>query len=111
MVGNLLNQLEVHRTPKYENWLDIAKIEPNVLTRQSLRQRIPPLKHSGQKQQRGPKPKSNPEESGLAIYRKGCEEETQTDLRDDLRESRDKKHQRNRESPISRPIGQLFLHA
>lgn len=40
----LLNQLEIHHTPKHGNWLNIAEIELSVLTRQCLRRQIPTIK-------------------------------------------------------------------
>lgn len=35
-----MKHLEIHYTPKHGNWLDIAEIELNVMTRQCLSRRI-----------------------------------------------------------------------
>lgn len=32
--------MEIHYTPEYENWLKIAEIELNVMTRQYLTRRL-----------------------------------------------------------------------
>ena len=34
----IIKRLEIHYTPKHGSWLDIAEIELNVMTRQSLSQ-------------------------------------------------------------------------
>jgi len=39
----LLDRLEIHYTPKHGSWLDIAKIELSVFTKQCLNRRIPDL--------------------------------------------------------------------
>jgi len=36
----IIKKLEIHYTPKHGSWLDIAEIELNVMTRQSLSRRI-----------------------------------------------------------------------
>ena len=36
----IIKKLEIHYTPKYGSWLDIAEIELNVMTRQCLSRRI-----------------------------------------------------------------------
>ncbi len=36
----IIKRLEIHYTPKHGNWLDIAEIELNVMTRQCLSRRI-----------------------------------------------------------------------
>ncbi len=36
----ILKRLEIHYAPKHGSWLDIAEIEPNVMTRQCLSRRI-----------------------------------------------------------------------
>ena len=35
--------MEIHYTPKYGNWLDVAEIELNVMTRQCHSRRIPSI--------------------------------------------------------------------
>ncbi len=37
----LANKLEIHHTPKHGTWLNMAKAELSVLSRQSLAHRIP----------------------------------------------------------------------
>ena len=39
-IGNLLERLEIHYTPKHGSWLDIAEIELSVFTKQCLDRRI-----------------------------------------------------------------------
>jgi len=40
-VCRLTNRFEFHHTPKYGNWLNIAKIELSMLSRQCLDRRMP----------------------------------------------------------------------
>ncbi|MCH5345050.1 MAG: transposase [Acetatifactor sp.] len=39
------SRLEIHYTPKHGNWLDIAEIELNVMTRQCFSRRIASVEH------------------------------------------------------------------
>ncbi len=40
MAHRVLNKLEIHYTQKHGNWLDVAEIEVNVMTRQRLSRSI-----------------------------------------------------------------------
>lgn len=74
----LSKQLEIHYTPKHGNWLNIAKIELNAMTRQCLDRRIDNLTElatelAAWESRRNAACKT----SSLAIYNGGCTHKTQ----------------------------------